>query len=168
MSSLVSCSVAAAELSPDEQRDLLRAWAKPDARQELYGLGVRVLVVVGGPTHHVHVPADDKPYVMGRVVAWLASDTRGRTQKGTPGRPRVVVTHETLLEIFRQSLERARSTAKPPQPTYAAIAADAGVTRTWVTPIVKWVVTHQREALDAIRLSEIPKRFSAFVSDLQR
>jgi hypothetical protein len=84
---------------------------------------------------------------------------------GTPGRPGFTVTSDTLLKIFRQSLERARSTSKPPQPSYEKIAADNDVKRTWVTPIVKWAVKHQQEARRAIRLSEIPPRFSTIVRD---
>lgn len=85
--------------------------------------------------------------------------------RGEPGRPRVLVTKATLLEIFKQSLERARDTAKPPRPHYQEIADDNGVKRTWVTPIVKWVVGHQQEALHALATSEIPARFSTCVRD---
>lgn len=49
--------------------------------------------------------------------------------------------------------------ARPPQPSYRVIAANASVKRTWVTPNVKWAVTHQREAREAIRLWEIPEGF---------
>jgi hypothetical protein len=80
---------------------------------------------------------------------------------GTPGRPNVTVTKDTLLEIFRQSLERTRS--KPPQPSYQQIADDNDVKRTWVTPIVKWAEKHPQTALHATRASKIPARFSTIV-----
>jgi hypothetical protein len=85
--------------------------------------------------------------------------------KNRGGRPTVEVSKDTLLEILRQSLQRARSTAKRPKPTYQEIAANNGVERTWVTPIVKWAVKHPREAREAIRLSKTPPRFSTFVRD---
>jgi hypothetical protein len=155
--------VAAAKLSPDERREVLRAWAKPEASQELHGLGVRVLPASGAS--HVYVPADDKLYIMGRVASWLADDSGAGPAKGKPGRPRVTVTRDTFVGILKQSLERAQSTARPPQPSYEAIATYAGVKRTWVTPIVEWTIAHPREALEAIRLSKIPERFSTIVSE---
>ena len=82
---------------------------------------------------------------------------------GAPGRPNVSVTKDTLLEIFRQSLERTRS--KPPRPTYQQIADDNDVKRTWVTPIVKWAENHPQTALHATRVSKIPARFSTIVRD---
>jgi hypothetical protein len=85
--------------------------------------------------------------------------------KGVPGRPAIKVSKETMLEIFRQSLERTRSTAKRREPTYEAIADANGVKRAWVTPIVKWAEKHQRDALRAIAMSEIPPRFSTYVKD---
>jgi hypothetical protein len=93
----------------------------------------------------------------------LKDGVAGASGPGTPGRPNVTVTKDTLLRIFRQSLERARS--KPPQPGYQQIADDNGVKRTWLTPIVKWAEKHPKETLDAIRSSEIPARFSTIVRD---
>lgn len=85
--------------------------------------------------------------------------------KDKGGRPEVEISQDTLHAIFRQSLERARSTSKRAKPSYQEIADDNGVGRTWVTPIVKWAVKHQREAREAIRLSKTPPRFSTFVRD---
>ena len=95
----------------------------------------------------------------------LDGDETPAAPKGDPGRPSVTVTKEILLEIFKQSLERARSTEKRKQPSYARIAADHEVGRTWVTPIVKWVARHPGDALHAVALSEIPQRFSTIVRD---
>ena len=75
----------------------------------------------------------------------------------------MTVTRDTLLEILRQSLERTRS--QPPQPSYQQIADDNDVKRTWVTPIIKWAEKHPWEALDALRLSNVPARFSTIVRD---
>jgi hypothetical protein len=80
-----------------------------------------------------------------------------------PGRPKVTVAKDTLLEIFRQSLERTRS--KPPHPSYQQIADDNDVKRAWVTPIVKWAEQHPRTTHHAIRMSRIPARFSPIVKE---
>jgi hypothetical protein len=58
------------DLDPDELRAVLRAWAKPVAREELRGLGVRVKPAMG--TTYVHVPPEDAPYILSRVAAVLA------------------------------------------------------------------------------------------------
>jgi hypothetical protein len=99
------------------------------------------------------------------VDASEGQPSTGPAAKDKGGRPSVEISKATLHEIFRQSLERARSTAKRPKPTYQEIADDNGVGRTWVTPIVKWAVKHQKEARSAIALSETPSRFSTFVRD---
>ena len=91
----------------------------------------------------------------------LENDAADASGLGTPGRPNVTVTKDTLLEIFRQSLERTRS--KPPQPSYQQIADDNDVKRTWVTPIVKWAEKHPQTTLHATRVSKIPARFSTIV-----
>src|SRR5262249_40823060 len=97
---------------------------------------------------------------------WLDSQLRETDSvKGEPGRPTIKVSKETMLEIFRQSLERTRSTAKRREPTYEAIADANGVKRAWVTPIVKWAEKHQRDARRAIAMSEIPPRFSTYIKD---
>jgi hypothetical protein len=83
------------------------------------------------------------------------------------GRPPVTVSRETLLEILRRGLERARSTTRVRQPSYEAIADEFGMKRTWTTPIVKWAEKHQREAREAIALSKTPERFSTIVADRQ-
>lgn len=85
--------------------------------------------------------------------------------KSVGGRPKVIISRKTLHSIFRQSLERARSTTKPAQPTFQMIADANGVKRTWVTPIVEWAIRNQEEALRAIRLSETPPKFSTIVRD---
>jgi hypothetical protein len=91
----------------------------------------------------------------------LVNDSAEASVVGARGRPNVTVTKDTLLEIFRQSLERTRS--KPPQPSYQQIADDNDVKRTWVTPIVKWAEQHPQTALHATRASTIPARFSTIV-----
>ncbi len=116
-------------------------------------------------------PVEDVAAKMQRSPPWgrlppLEDDEPAKHDvKGEPGRPRVLVTKDTIFEIFRQSLERARDTAKPPRPYYWQIADDNEVKRTWVTPIVKWVAGHQQEALHALAASEIPPRFSTCVRD---
>ena len=91
----------------------------------------------------------------------VKDDAADASGVGTPGRPKVTVTQETLLQIFRQSLERTRS--DPPQPSYQQIADDNGVKRTWVTPIVKWAEMHPRTALHATQVSKVPTTFSTIV-----
>jgi hypothetical protein len=101
-------------------------------------------------------------HLLGRTPDWgqlprLEGDEPAKHEvRGEPGRPRVLVTKDTLFEIFRQALERARDTAKPPHPYYQQIAAENGVKRTWVTPIVKWVAGHQQEK----RCTPSPRRKS--------
>jgi hypothetical protein len=85
--------------------------------------------------------------------------------RGEPGRPRATVTQDELLEILARGLEQARSTSRPRQPTYAAIASEFGLKRTWATQIVKWAEAHQKQAREAIALSKTPRRFSTIVSD---
>ena len=91
------------------------------------------------------------------------NDAADASRPGTPGRPNVTVTKDTLLEILQQSLERTRS--KPPRPSYQQIADANDVKRTWVTPIVKWAENHPQTALHATRVSQIPARFSTIVRD---
>ena len=79
------------------------------------------------------------------------------------GRPENTITQATLFGLFTRGLERARSTAKPRGPSYTAIAAEHGLTRTWATPIIKWAEKNQQSALEAMRLSETPPRFSTIV-----
>jgi hypothetical protein len=93
----------------------------------------------------------------------LDDDGELAVSKDTGGRPEVEISQDTLFEIFRQSLQRGPS--RRSKPTYEEIAANNGVERTWVTPIVKWAVKHPREAREAIRLSKTPPRFSTFVRD---
>ncbi len=130
----------------------------------------------GHPNPDPENPPKHGPAINGNIAAhdcppWerlppLEDDEPAKHEvKGEPGRPRVLVTKGALFEIFRQSLERARDTAEPPRPYYAEIAADNGVKRTWVTPIVKWVAGHQHEALHALTTSEIPPRFSTYIRD---
>ena len=154
---------------------VLIAYASGTVGGELHSLGVRDLSTFGGAD--VYIPEGRERVVWARVVEYhdcvaqpedeasAARPPAGPVSKDKGGRPPVEISKDALLEIFRQSLERARSTAKRPQPSYEAIADAVGVKRTWVTPIVKWAVKHQREARRAIASSETPARFSTFVRD---
>jgi hypothetical protein len=140
---------------------VLRALARPGIGDELRALGVRDLSAFGPDDYEGE--AQWPPWNEARIRELVDEEAVKREVKGEPGRPRVLVTKATLLEIFKQSLERARDTAEPPRPYYQQIATDNGVKRTWVTPIVKWVAAHQQEALHAVATSEIPPRFSTCV-----
>jgi hypothetical protein len=59
------------ELDPDETRRLLRAWARPASREELHGLGVRVLRTMSS-NPYVHVPPEYVDEVRQVVDAALA------------------------------------------------------------------------------------------------
>jgi hypothetical protein len=143
------------------------ALARPGFGDELGALGVRD--VSGFGPNEVLWPPENEARIMEIVElseGALTDDKAARSgAQGIPGRPRVTITEDTLFNIFRQSLERARSTSKPAQPSYEAIAATNEVGRTWVTPVVKWAVAHQLEARQAIALSETPERFSTIVRD---
>jgi hypothetical protein len=114
------------------------------------------------PVEYVWFPED----TAASASAWLAGVLLAAgVVKGEPGRPTVRVDKDTMLEILRQSLERAASTATRPRPYIKDIAASNDVKRTWVTPIVKWVAAHQAETLQALAVPEIPSRFSAYIRD---
>ena len=152
---------------PFEREEIVRAVAdRPPQFSELYAVLLRELKQrreLGDATPSRR-PRGSRRLQAARGVRSpprLENDAADASGLGTPGRPNVTVTKDTLLEIFRQSLQRTRS--KPPQPSYQQIADDNDVKRTWVTPIVKWAEKHPQTALHATRVSKIPARFSTIV-----
>ena len=163
---------------PFEREAIVRAVAdRPPQFSELYAALLRELPQRRGKRLNNHSqpgsePGDATPSRRpSRRAPWtpddggflqrVQADAAGARRPGTPRRPKVTVTKDTLLEILRQSLERTRS--KPPQPSYQQIADDNNVKRSWVTPIIKWAEDHPEDALDTIRLSEVPARFSTII-----
>jgi hypothetical protein len=120
--------------------------------------GVNVLERAGSPDPYIDVPDGQLAAVRAFVARCL-----GSTAKGDAGRPSIKVSTKTLLSIFERALERGAGSRATP--SYGDIAKEAGVKRTWVTPIVKWAVKHKKEARWAIDMSEIPARFSTLVED---
>jgi len=142
------------ELSPAEAGDLLEALVDAGiSDRAARDLGLTVV-----RTSPVRVFAHNEQALARARKRIAAADT-----PGDPGRPHTKITKATLLELFARGLERARS--KRPQPSYAAIADEHELKRTWVTPIVKWAEKHPSEAREAIASSKTPERFSTIVSD---
>jgi hypothetical protein len=141
----------------------LEAIEDPRFKRVLAELGGVQVVEQNGLRYAVPSAASDDRF-WDVVYAW-AEVRQDAESKGESGRPKTLITQAVLFDLFRAGLERARSTKKRRQPTYAAIADEHGLKRTWTTTIVKWAETHQREAKQALVMSKTPKRFSALVRD---
>jgi hypothetical protein len=137
------------ELNPAEVDAMLVAMTRPGVPETLDKLG---LVELSVWPRRWFVPEENLP-VFRRIV--------GATEpKGEPGRPDKTITQAVLLGLFERGLERARSPKQRKHPSYASIADEYGLSRTWITPIVQWAEKHQRAARRALVTSETPARFS--------
>lgn len=76
----IKLSKGSFKLRAKEQKDVLRAWAKPLVRDELGELGVQVFR--GAGADHIYVPPDDAEYIhrnagTGTGIRRCGSGTRG-------------------------------------------------------------------------------------------
>jgi hypothetical protein len=143
----------------------VEAMQLPAFKDGFASLGVRLEIAPDGrPYPDLRTRSIEKPFWK-LVEAAVGPGSQGLEAKGEPGRPGIKITQAMLFDLFRAGLERARSTKKRRHPTYAAIAEEHGLRRTWTTPFVKWAETHQREAREAIATSKTPRRFSTLIRD---
>jgi hypothetical protein len=96
-----------AELTPEQGRGMSHAWAQPEWRAVLKGLGV--LRTMGPEWGTWSVPARDKDYILELVAAWLEA---GQPSQAEPARP--VDTAALAAEVVEAIKRQARGSPRKP------------------------------------------------------